>query len=325
VNVNAIVVPEYGDSSVMELRDVDPATPGPGEVRIDVEAAGVNWSDVNNRRGDYPDRTQPPFVPGCEVSGTVTRVGRNVDRWGPGDDVIAFLERGGYAETAVARADWLLPVPEGFDLATAAGVFVQGFTAHNVVREWGSVTGDDTVLVYAAAGGVGSMAVQIAAATGATVIGTASTDEKLSFAADCGADHVVNYETSAIPDAVDRVAPDGVDVVLDGVGGDPFYRSFDVLAHGGRVVVYGAASGDIPTVSTPRLYGTNTTLIGYNLHQGLLQIPDQVMAARDPLYEGLADGTVEPMRIERRPLSDASAVHEEMEARETSGKLVLEP
>lgn len=323
--MRGVVVPEFGDCSVMELREVAPEPPGPEDVRIDVEAVGVNWTDIDNRKGTYPDRTEPPFIPGFEVSGVVAETGESVDEWDRGDDVIAFVEFGGYAETVTTPVGLVFPKPDGIDLTDAAGVLIQGFTAHNVVREWGDVQSDDTVLVYAAAGGVGSMAVRIAAATGATVIGTASTEEKLSFAASCGADHLVNYEESSIPDAVDDVAPDGVDVVLDGVGGSPFYRAFDVLRHGGRIVVYGAASGSVPTVATPRIYGANASVIGYNFHHALFEMRDRVMAAREPLYEGWADGQFEPTITDVRPLSDAAAVHEEMESRNTTGKVLLVP
>lgn len=323
--MEAVLVPEFGDASVMELREVEPEKPGPKDVQIEVEAVGVNWTDIDNRGGNYPDQSTPPFIPGFEVSGVVAETGRGVEKWACGDEVIAFVEFGGYAEKVTTPADWVFPKPDGMDLIEAAGVLIQGFTAHNVVREWGDIRSDETVLVYAAAGGVGSMAVQIASATGATVIGTASTEEKLSFADDCGADHLVNYETSNIPKAIDTIAPDGVDVVLDGVGGNAFYRSFDVLKPGGRIVVYGAASGAVPTIATPRIYGANTTLIGYSFHQALFELRDQVMAAREPLYEGWADGTFELTTTQTRPLSDAVAVHEEMESRNTTGKVLLIP
>lgn len=323
--MDAVVVPEFGGADVMAVRDVEPEPPGPDEVQIEVAAVGVNWTDVDNRRGNYPDQSEPPFVPGFEVSGVVAETGGDVTSWEPGDEVIAFVEFGGYAELVTTPGEWVLPKPEGIDLVSAAGILIQGFTAHNVVREWGRVRSDETVLVYAAAGGVGSMAVQIASAAGATVIGTASTERKLSFARECGADHVVNYETEAIPSAVDDVAPDGVDVVLDGVGGSAFYRSFDVLGPRGRIVVYGAASGSVPTVATPRLYGANASIIGYSFHRALFDLREEVMAAREPLYRGWEDGTFEPTITDERPLDEAVAVHEELEARETTGKVILVP
>jgi len=323
--MDAVVVPEFGDASAMVVRDVEPDEPGPGEVEIDIEAVGVNWTDIDNRQGSYPDRTEPPFVPGFEVSGTIATTGRDVDRWTAGDEVIAFVEFGGYAERVTTPAELVLPKPDGLSLTDAAGVLIQGFTAHNLVHEWGNVSEDETVLVYAAAGGVGSMAVQIASAAGATVIGTASTAEKLSFARAQGADHVVNYETRDIRTAVDELAPEGVDAVFDGVGGNASYRGFEVLKHGGRMVVYGAASGSIPTFATPRVYGANATIIGYNFHKALFGLRDRVMAARDPLYSGWADGTLEPTTTETQPLSAAAEVHRAMESRETSGKILLEP
>lgn len=320
-----VVVPEFGDPSVMELRDVEPDDPGPGEVRIDVEGIGVNWFDVDNRRGRYPGQPEPPLIPGCEVSGVIAAVGPGVEEWSTGDEVASFVMYGGYAETVVTPARWLFPKPEGLDLVEAGGALITGFTAHNVVHEWGGLNSEETVLVYAAAGGVGSMAVQIASAAGATVIATASTEEKLAFAAECGADHLVNYERTDVVEAVEDVAPGGVDLVLDGVGGDAFQDGLELLEHGGRIVAYGAASGTVPSVSTPSLYMRNATLRGYTLNLAMRELPEKVLEARQPLYEGWASGTFDPNVTDVRPLSDTVAVHEKLETRKTTGKIVLTP
>lgn len=326
--MQAVVVPEFGDPSVMELRDVEPPQPGPEEVQINVESVGVVWTDIDHRRGNVPDALDdrdPPFVPGFEATGTVSETGEKVQGVSPGDEVVAFTDGGAYAEKVVTRSEWVLPKPDGLALREAAWILSNGFTAHNVVHEWGDLSADETVLVHAAAGGVGSMVVQMASAVGATVVGTASSEEKLSFASEQGADHVVNYETTDIEDAIGDVTTDGVDVVFDGVGGQAFYDSLDVLAAGGRVVAYGAASGSVPVVSTPRLYVSNATLIGYDLVHALHELPDRVFASRDALYEGIADGTFEMPITDVRPLSDAMAVHEEIASRETTGKVLLVP
>jgi NADPH2:quinone reductase len=326
--MSAVVVPEFGDPSVLTVRDVPQPTPAADEVVIAVEAAGVMWTDVDMRRGDFPDRiddVEPPFVPGVEVAGTVTAVGSAVTRWEPGASVVAPVGHGGYAERVTAAADRVFPKPEGATVAEAAGLLSNGFTAHNVVHEWGGVTADETVLVHAAAGGVGSVAVQLLADIGATVVGTASTPEKRAFAADYGADYTVDYRTNSVPAAVDSLPVEQIDVVLDGVGGDAFYESLDVLAHGGRLVAYGAASGSVPVVSTPRLYAANLTLIGYDLLDALDTVRERVATAREPLYAAIADGQVEIPVTDTLPLADAAAAHRRLQSRETTGKLVIRP
>lgn len=324
--MRAVAVPERGEEEVMEVADRSTPEPGPDEVRIDVRAAGVNFADVEQRRGTYRGGPEPPFVPGLEASGVVDAVGDRVDAWSKGDEVVCLLESGGYAERAVARADWTFPVPDDLDLATAGGVLVQAFTAHNALFLAGDLEADDAVLVHAAAGGVGSMAVQFAAVTGATVVATASTERKLSFAADCGADHLVNYEERDVASAVEAATDGtGVDLVLDGVGGDAFASGLDALAAGGTLVSYGVASGRVPTVATPRLLYHNRSVVGYHLLNGLRELPEEVLGATEHLFDLLARADVEATVTERAPLSEAAAVHAALANRDTRGRTVLVP
>ena len=290
-------------------------------------AAGVNFADVAKRRGTYFGGPSPPYAPGIEVAGRVDAVGDAVEEFAPGERVMAYVLRGGYAEAVVADAARTRCVPDALSLRAAAGVPIQWLTAHNALFEWGGLAAGETVLVLAAAGGVGSAAVQLAAArTDATVLGAASTAEKRSFVADLGADGTVDYADRDVAEAVEEATDGaGVDLVLDGVGGDAFAESLDALAPGGRIVAYGLASGEIPRVSTPRLIFGNHGVRGYHLGEAADRDPDRVFGAFDPVLSALSAGEA-AVQVDRAfDLADAAAAHEHVEGRQTRGKVLLEP
>ncbi|PSQ38270.1 NADPH:quinone reductase [Halobacteriales archaeon SW_5_70_135] len=319
--MRAVVVHEYGGPFETERRPVP--EPGPGQVRVAVTAAGLNFADVEQHRGDYPRGPTPPFVPGMEVAGRVDAVGDAVDD--VPDGLVAGFCRGGFAEYAVVEADRLIPVPDRLDATAAAALPVQWVTAHNCLHEWGDLADDECVLVHAAAGGVGSAAVQLASRAGATVVGTASTAGKLALARELGADHGVNYERE---DVADRVAAlvDGVDLVLDGVGGRAFSESVAALADGGRIVTYGTASGRPGTVATPRLFFTNASVVGYHLGHALETTPERALRATEPLVDLFADGTVRVHVDSVHPLSASGLdrAYRRLRDRESRGKVVVE-
>lgn len=322
----SMMVPQYGDASVLEHRDRSPQPLDPTAVRIDVDAVGVNFADIEQRRGRYRGGPEPPFVPGLEGAGTITECGSAVEAWSSGDEVMCFFPQGGgYAETAVTDAAYVFPQPQSVSTVEAGGLLVQAFTAHNALYEWGGLTADQTVLINAAAGGVGSMATQLAAAEGATVIGTASTASKREFAADCGATHTIDYTTADVPGTVADLTDRGVDLVLDGVGGSAFADGIKSLAPGGTLVTYGSASGELSTVVAPRLFYQNKSVVGYHLMNGIEERPESVFAAREPLLDRLASGAVSVTVEDTYPLSAASAAHRAIEGRETKGRVVLEP
>jgi NADPH2:quinone reductase len=324
--MRAIVVPELGSSDVLTVQEVESPEPGPGEVKIAVEAAGINFADIEKRRGRYRDGPEPPYVPGLEVAGRISALGPDVEGWAVGDAVMAAVTEGGYSEEAIADARSILSKPATLSFTEAAGALVQGFTAHNALHEWGGLSGGETVLIHAAAGGVGSTAVQIASQEAVTVIGTASTEAKLDFAREYGLDHGINYEADALDTELDVVlGEDGIDLMLDGVGGNAFYTGLEHLGPGGRAVVYGVAAGRPPTVATPRLFYSNRSVIGYHFGHGLATLPDKVLAARDHLYELLDDGALEVPITETRPLEAAADAHQQIENRDTRGKVVLVP
>lgn len=325
--MRAVQVAEHGDSSILTVAERSRPDLDSEQVRIDVAAAGVNFADIAKRRGTYPGGPSPPYAPGIEVAGQVDAVGDAVEEFAPGDRVMAYVLRGGYAEAVAVDAAQVRRVPEALSLRAAAGVPIQWLTAHNALFEWGGLAAGETVLVLAAAGGVGSAAVQLAATrTDATVLGAASTAEKRSFVAGLGADETIDYVDRDIADAVEKATDGaGVDLVLDGVGGDAFEGSVDVLASGGRIVTYGLASGDVPRVSTPRLIFGNHSVLGYHLGEAADRVPDRVFGAFDPVLSALSAGEV-AVEIDRVfDLTDAAAAHEHVEDRKTRGKVLLEP
>lgn len=356
--MRAIRVSGYGGPEMLRIASVDTPEPGRGEVRIEVRAAGVNFADVEQRRGRYPDGPTPPYTPGLEVAGVVDAVGpgtlapipsavRGQDDGGDrpigaeaarsagggdalsvGDRVAAVLDAGGYAERAIASAARTVRIPPELSWPEAAAVPVQWVTAHNALHEWGRLEAGERVLVTAAAGGVGSAAVQLAVDAGVDgrVIGTASTPEKLDLIRRLGASRAIDYEREDVPATIDQYTDGaGVALALDGVGGRAFADAVEALAPGGRVVTYGMASGTVPTVATPRLFFANKSVIGYHLAEALERTPERVLAAVPRVIERLADGAVEVVLDETVPLEAAATAHRRLESRETAGKLVLLP
>jgi NADPH2:quinone reductase len=322
--MQAIEVTAFGESDVLATTERDVPEPGPGEVRIAVEAVGVNFADIMQRRGHYQGGPEPTYVPGMEAAGTIEAVGDAVDR-DVGERVVAMSDET-YAEYVTANAAALFDVPESMDFAAAAGFPVQFLTAHNTLFEWGGLEEDERVLIHAAAGGVGTAATQLASETGAEVFGTASTQEKLDLAERLGVDHPINYTETDFAEEVNGLTDgEGVDLVLDGVGGDTTAKSLDCLSHFGRMVSYGAASGRPGEVDTGTLLFNNYTVYGYHLGQSMERNPQRVLGAVPELTELLTSGDLEVIVGETFSLDDAAAAHEHIENRESSGKVVLEP
>ncbi|MEE6208963.1 NADPH:quinone oxidoreductase family protein [Salarchaeum sp. III] len=323
--MRAVRVSEFGDSSVISVEDREKPEPGPGEVRIDVEAVGVNFADVMQRRGHYQGGPTPPYTPGMEAAGVIDAVGEGVAR-DPGERVVAMTGENAYAEYVTANAMALFDVPESMSFAEAAGFPVQFLTAHHCLHEWGGLESDERVLVHAAAGGVGTAAVQLASDHGAEVFGTASTQEKRDLAQRLGCDHTIDYtETDFVEEIDDLTDGAGVDLVLDGIGGETSAKSVDALAHFGRVVAYGAASGTPGEIDTASLLFGNKSVIGFHLGQAMARDPERVYEAVPELSGMLAAGELEVVVGQTFDLENAREAHEALENRETQGKVVLEP
>ncbi|MFC4542942.1 zinc-binding alcohol dehydrogenase family protein [Halosolutus amylolyticus] len=323
--MRAIEVTEYGDSDALEIIDADLPEPDASEVRINVEAAGINFADIMQRRGLYPGGPDAPYVPGMEAAGTIDATGEGVGL-DEGDRVVAMLNGGGYAEYVTADAQMLFPIPEGMSFEEAAGFPVQFLTAHSCLFEWGGLEEDETVLIQAAAGGVGTAAVQLASNHGAEVFGTASTQEKLDLAADLGCDHPINYTETDFREVVDEETDgEGVDLVLESVGDDVFDRSLDAMAHFGRMVTFGVASGVPASAENQRLLFENKTVKGFHLGQAAYHDPGKIMKAVPDLTQGLTSGDLEVVLGESFALADAAEAHQYIEDRKSAGKVVLTP
>ncbi|GGV43350.1 quinone oxidoreductase [Actinomadura cremea] len=320
--MRAIVVSENGGPEVLEPAERPDPEPGPGEVLIDVAAAGVNFIDVYFRTGAYP---QPlPYTPGMEAAGTVAAVGSGVDGVAVGDRVAWANVQGAYAERAVVPVEKVVPVPDGVDLPDAAAVLLQGMTAHYLTRSTHPVREGDTVLVHAAAGGMGLLLTQVATMLGARVIGTASTPEKAELARGAGADAVLGYDGFA-----DRVREltggEGVAAVYDGVGAPTFDGSLASLRRRGVLALYGAAGGPVPPFDPQRLNAAGSLFLTRPSLAHHVATREELLERSGEVYRWVADGRVKVHVGHRYDLAEARTAHADLEGRRTTGKLLLVP
>ncbi len=323
--MRAIVVSEPGEPEVLRLKEVEAPRAGPGEVLIEVALAGVNFADVGMRAGMMggPHAVELPYTPGFEAVGVVAAVGEGAGSFAEGDRVAAVLPAGGYAEYAVAAADSVVRIPDGVDLAGATALLVQGLTAYGVLHDAARVREGDAVLVMAAGGGVGTLAVQLAKLAGAgTVIGAAGSRGKLDLALSLGADHAVDYAAGEWVDGVlQATGGRGADVVLECVGGDVGARAYGCLAPLGRLVTYGAAGGE--GLRPPDMWQLNLkgqTVGGYG---GPWIRPGAAERAREAISGYLRDASLRVVAGATFPLEDAQEAHRDIEGRRTSGKVLL--
>jgi NADPH2:quinone reductase len=279
------------------------------------------------RRNAYLEETPLPFVPGAEIAGTVAEVGGgDSGHASVGDRVVALVGKGGYAEYAVAPVRALIPLPEGLGFDEAAAVPLQGLTAYHALKTMGRLREGESVLVHAAAGGVGTLAVQMAKLMGAgTVIATASSGEKLDLALSLGADVLVNYAEEDWPQEVRKATGGrGVDVILEMVGGDFVEQGLSCMAEFGRMVVFGAASGERSKLVPQSLMLKNHTVSGFYL-PGIVGRPELLGPSLQEILRWLAEGRLKLTIGGRYPLEKAQEAHADLEGRKTTGKLVLIP
>lgn len=319
--MRAIQVRRFGGPEVLELVDLPSPTPQKGRLLLEVEAAGVNYADTHQTADDYLAPQQLPFVPGAEV------VGRDED----GRRVVALLTNGGYAERALAHPATTFALPDDVDDTTALALVLQGTTAWHLLRTSARIAPGESVVVHAAAGGVGSLAVQLAREMGAErVIATASTSEKRDLARDLGADVALDPGPPAgDPDDLRDALLEAnggrpVDIVLEMAGGRVFDASLAALAPFGRLVTYGMASRVLPTPVAPaRLIATSRAVVGFWLVRAL-RLPGGLRPAMDELLDLHRVGRLRALDGGRYPLAEARRAHEDLAARRTFGKLVLD-
>lgn len=326
--MKAIEVGQFGGTEVLQVVEKPRPDPGAGEVLVKVAAAGINFADIMARQGVYPPGPKPPFVPGMEVAGVVESVGAGVTGFVPGARVFGLVASGGYAEYALLTAEQAIPLPDGIDFATATALLVQGLTAYFLVEE-APLRSGESILVNAAAGGVGSLAVQIARLKGAgIVIGTASTDDKRKFVTEqLGATVAVDYTKSGwAQEARNATGGKGVDVFLDATG-EVAGEGYDALADGGRWLFYGAQSGNASSLSGERIVNMlfkSQSLIGYVLYRSAADSGRVPNALRE-LIGWVLSGQLKVITEDRFPLAEAAKAHEAIVSRKTTGKVVLEP
>jgi NADPH2:quinone reductase len=321
--MKAIRVTAFGGPEVLALADVERPVPGNGEVLVRVAAAGVNYMDVGQRRG-RPGLTVP-YTPGGEASGTIEEVGPGVDGVKAGDRVAYAMVPGSYAEFALVPASRVLAVPADLDLVLAAALPLQGLTAHYLLHEFVPVGKGTTVLVHAAAGGVGLLLTQYATHLGAHVIGTTSSAEKAEKAKKAGARDVILYTQTDFVAEVKRITGGkGADLILDAVGKTTFPGDLEAVRTRGHVVIYGAASGQADPISPNSLSARALTVSGASLLNFIATREELLRRATD-VFAGLREGWLK-LTIERvLPLAKAAEAHRLIESRTTSGKLLLTP
>lgn len=320
--MQAVRLHVHSGPEVLLVEEVAMPVPQAGEVLIRVATAGVNYADLLQRQGTYPVPVQLPLTPGSEVAGTITALGPHVSGPPIGTRVVAGMFSGGYAEYAVASAQTVIPIPDELEFAAATALFVQGLTALLLLRDTARLQPGEAVLVNSAAGGVGSLVVQLAKAMGAgTVIGTASTAAKLVYVRELGADVAINYtDADWTAQVLAATGGAGVAVALDAAGGTIGAQTVDALAPFGRLMIYGAASGEPAVYSVANLNARNLSVHGFTLYA---YPPAQIGSATHELLGYVASGAVRIHIGETFALSNAAAAHQAIAARQTTGKIVL--
>ena len=315
--MKAIRIHEFGGSENLRVDEVEKPTPGADEVLIKTAAAGINYADTMLRQNKYMFSPELPFTLGFEVAGTIEAIGANVQHLTIGQRVLATIRGGGYAEYAIADWRTIVPIPDDLDFGKATALLVQGLTAVGLLADLKS---GQTILIHAAAGGVGSLLVQLAKHKGAKVLGTASTAEKLEKVASLGADAGINYSESDWTDEV-LAATDGkgADLIIEMVGGEIGRQNFKCLATGGTMTVYGAASGEDFQISALNLLFKMQTIKGYNLN---FETRENMAVFTKELMSHIAKNRLE-VTVTEFPLEQARQAHDALEGRKTMGKVVL--
>jgi len=322
--MKTIQVSKYGGPEELKLVEAHKPIPGPKDALVRIAASGVNFIDVYFRMGLY--KADLPFTPGNEASGTVEAVGAEVTNVKPGDRVAYAMSRGSYAEYAVVPALQLVTLPTAVSFETGAAAMLQGMTAHYLTHSTFPLKKGDKALVHAAAGGAGRLIVQMAKMLGATVYGTAGTDEKAAIAKEAGADEVIVYTREDFVTEVRKFTDGkGVDVVYDSVGQSTFLKGLDIIRPRGTMALFGQSSGAVapldPGILNPKgsLFLTRPSLAHHCLTR------EELLWRADDVLNWIADGRLK-LRIDKSyPLADAAQSHRDLEGRKTAGKLLLIP
>lgn len=324
--MRAVHIREAGEAGVLFLGEAPPPEPAEGEIRVRVQAAGVNRADLMQRRGRYPAPPGwPADIPGLEYSGIVDSVGPGVGRWHPGDRVMGLVGGGGYAEYVVVHEGEALPVPDRVDLDAAAALPEAFITAHDALLTRGRLAAGEAVLIHAVGSGVGLAGLQVARAVGARTLGTSRTPDKLDRAGELGLDRAIHVEAGGFAEAVrEGTGGRGADVVLELVGGPYVAEDLHCTAELGRVVLVGLLAGRSVDLDLGRLLRNRVTLVGTVLRSRSLE--EKIAATRatgEFLLPRLESGQIRPVIDRVLPMAEASRAHRLLEADATFGKVVL--
>jgi NADPH2:quinone reductase len=315
--MKAIRVNELGGADKLTLEEVAKPTPAADEILIKTAAAGINYADTMMRSGNYLTKPDLPFTLGYEAAGTIEETGADVKNLQKGQRVLATTSSGGYAEYATAKANQVIPIPDELGFGESTALLVQGLTALGLLNE---TKAGETILIHAAAGGVGTLLVQLAKHKGLKVIGTASSEQKLQTVASLGADHAINYSEDDWTDEVLKATDGkGVDWLIEMVGGDIVAKNLKVLANHGTMWIYGSASGEDFNVSVLSLMAKNHIIRGYWLMNE--SVENRIRFTKE-LLEHLGAGRLK-IQVTEFPLEQAREAHEAIESRKTIGKVVL--
>lgn len=323
--MRALMCVEYGPADRLRFGDVPTPTPAAGQVRIAVQAAGVNFPDVLMIQGRYQFKPEPPFVPGCEVAGIVSEVGAGVQGLEVGDRVAAIVTHGGFAEEVLADPARVFPVPDDIPFDIAAGLMFAHQTSWHALKDRAKLQPGESLLVLGAAGGVGLAAVELGKALGATVIAAASSEAKLAVCREHGADHLIDYATQDLRTRLREIVGEaGVDVVLDPVGGALTEPAFRSTAWEGRYLVLGFAAGEVPRLplNLPLLKGS--AIVGCAIGGFARRFPERSRANAQELLALYAQGKVRPRIGARFPLERAAEAIATLASRAAQGKVIVD-
>jgi len=322
--MKALVCKELGSTDNLVIEEQADPVAGPGQVLVQIHAAGINFPDILVIKGLYQVKVEPPFIPGNEAAGIVTAVGDGVKHYKPGDRVMIMPEQSAFAELCTVPVERVIPMPESLSFEQAAGFTVTYATSYHALKQSANIQPGDTVLVLGAAGGVGITAVEIAKAMGARVIAAASSDEKLEFARSAGADETINYSNESLKDQCKALTGGkGVDVVYDPVGGELAQQALRAMAWHGRYLVIGFACGDIPKFPANIALLKEASIIGVWWGTWAARHPADSMQNMQELAVMLAKGELTPRVTEIYPLEQFATAFASLSNRKAQGKVIL--
>jgi NADPH2:quinone reductase len=322
--MKAIVIHEAGGPDKLRIEQVPEPTPGPADLLVDVDAAGLNFIDTYQRSGLYP--LTFPFTPGVEGAGTVAAVGDDVTGFSVGDRVGWVGVLGTYAEKHIVAAERAIPIPIGMETDVVAAVLLQGITAHYLANDTFPLKKGDRCLIHAAAGGVGLLLTQIAVMKGAMVVTTVGSEEKAELSRAAGADEVIVYRQVDFKEEVEKlIGANSLDVVFDGVGAATFDKGLDLLRPRGMMVTFGNASGPVPAVAPLILAEKGSIFLTRPTMAHYIQTRDELLSRANDLFDWVSTGALDVRIGHRYPLGRAGDAHRALEGRETTGKVLLHP